>query len=70
MFLFKVHSLGLKFGIYEDYGVLTCEGYPGIIGHMKTDAQTFADWNVDYLKVDGCYSKPSTMDKGKKIQTS
>lgn len=24
-----VHSRGLKFGIYEDYGTLTCGGYPG-----------------------------------------
>jgi hypothetical protein len=24
-----VHSRGLKFGIYEDYGTLTCAGYPG-----------------------------------------
>uniref|UniRef100_A0A914BY81 Alpha-galactosidase n=1 Tax=Acrobeloides nanus TaxID=290746 RepID=A0A914BY81_9BILA len=23
-------------------------------GHIETDAQTFADWNVDYLKFDGC----------------
>ena len=26
-----VHSRGLKFGIYEDYGTLTCGGYPGDI---------------------------------------
>jgi alpha-N-acetylgalactosaminidase len=26
-----VHSKGLKFGIYEDYGFLTCAGYPGIM---------------------------------------
>ena len=24
-----VHSKGLKFGIYEDYGTYTCGGYPG-----------------------------------------
>ena len=24
-----IHKLGLKFGIYEDYGNLTCGGYPG-----------------------------------------
>ena len=51
-----VHSRGLKFGIYEDYGNFTCGGYPGILGHLKTDAQTFADWGVDYIKVDGCYA--------------
>jgi len=59
-----VHDLGLKFGIYEDYGNLTCGGYPGILGHMKTDAETFAEWGVDYVKLDGCYSDPDTMMQG------
>lgn len=31
---------------------------------MELDAQTFADWQVDYVKLDGCYSFPSQMDKG------
>ena len=35
-----VHSLGLKFGIYEDYGTATCEGYPGVIDHLELDAQS------------------------------
>ena len=26
--------------------------------------QTFADWGVDYLKLDGCYANPLKMDKG------
>ena len=30
-----VHSKGLKFGIYEDYGNFTCGGYPGVLGHMQ-----------------------------------
>ena len=30
-----VHSKGLKFGIYEDYGNFTCGGYPGILGHLE-----------------------------------
>lgn len=59
-----VHSRGLKFGIYEDYGNFTCAGYPGVLGHMDVDAQTFADWEVDYLKLDGCYADPRDMDKG------
>lgn len=59
-----VHSKGLKFGIYEDYGNFTCAGYPGIMGHLETDANTFADWNVDYVKLDGCYSMPNDMDRG------
>jgi len=59
-----IHNKGLKFGIYEDYGNFTCAGYPGILGHLETDANTFADWEVDYVKLDGCYSHPTDMDKG------
>lgn len=63
-FLLQIHSKGLKFGIYEDYGTHTCAGYPGIIGHMEIDAQTFADWDVDYVKLDGCYADIRDMDQG------
>ena len=35
---------------------------------METDAKTFADWGVDYVKLDGCYADPSEMDKGVLIQ--
>ena len=35
-----VHSLGLKFGIYEDYGTETCAGYPGVLGHLDQDAKS------------------------------
>lgn len=59
-----VHARGLKFGIYEDYGTLTCGGFPGSLDYLQKDAQTFADWTVDYLKLDGCYSDPKTMDAG------
>ncbi|XP_075234701.1 alpha-N-acetylgalactosaminidase-like isoform X2 [Lycorma delicatula] len=59
-----IHSKNLYFGIYEDYGNFTCAGYPGILGHMKTDAQLFKEWEVDYVKLDGCYSNISQMDKG------
>lgn len=59
-----VHSRGLKFGIYEDYGTLTCGGYPGSIDHLELDANTFAEWTVDYLKLDGCYADISQMDDG------
>ncbi|KAH7952825.1 hypothetical protein HPB49_001541 [Dermacentor silvarum] len=58
----KVRQKGLKFGIYTDVGPKTCDGFPGSYGHYKTDARTFADWGVDYVKVDGCNVKPSEMD--------
>ncbi|XP_023241723.1 alpha-N-acetylgalactosaminidase-like isoform X2 [Centruroides sculpturatus] len=59
-----MHDRNLKLGIYQDFGLLTCMGYPGIVGHMETDAKTFAEWNVDMVKLDGCHSSPKDMDKG------
>lgn len=59
-----IHSKGLKFGIYADYGTKTCAGYPGTIDHIQQDMDTFAAWGVDYLKLDGCYSDPDKMDTG------
>ena len=50
-----VHKKGLKFGIYACCGVKTCAGYPGSFEHEKQDAETFAEWGVDYLKYDNCY---------------
>ncbi len=49
-----VHSKGLKFGIYNCAGSLTCAGYPGSRGHEYQDARTYASWGVDYLKYDWC----------------
>lgn len=106
---------------FQDFGTLTCGGYPGSIFHMEKDSQvcflflftvqfmyvffnlciffknphnkllknyyichqlisflkclkqstfqvinfqTFADWGIDMLKVDGCYSCNSLMPKG------
>jgi alpha-galactosidase len=49
-----VHSLGLKFGIYEDAGTSTCAGYPGSLGYETQDANLFASWGIDYLKYDNC----------------
>ncbi|MHB1544849.1 MAG: glycoside hydrolase family 27 protein [Gammaproteobacteria bacterium] len=50
-----LHAKGLKFGIYEDAGYKTCQGKPGIYGHIQEDVRTFASWGVDYLKLDYCY---------------
>uniref|UniRef100_A0A6P7F031 Alpha-galactosidase n=1 Tax=Diabrotica virgifera virgifera TaxID=50390 RepID=A0A6P7F031_DIAVI len=59
-----IHSKGLKFGIYADYGTLTCAGYPGSKEYLKIDADRFAEWEVDYLKFDGCNSDWIFIDKG------
>jgi alpha-galactosidase len=56
-----VHALGLKFGIYEDSGYMTCGRFAGSGApdgggndHFVADARLFASWGVDYLKLDGC----------------
>ena len=53
-----VHSKGLKFGMYSCAGNLTFPGYPGSFEHEFTDARTFAEWGVDFLKYDYCYHSP------------
>ena len=49
-----VHSKGLKFGLYSDIGPKTCAGRPGAAGHFDIDAATYAEWGIDYIKVDWC----------------
>merc|ERR1719329_451433 len=49
-----MHSKGVRFGTYSDEGTKTCGGYPGTKDHEVDDANTFASWGVDYLKLDGC----------------
>jgi len=49
-----MHTRGLLLGMYEDIGTETCGGYPGSDGHFESDAQQFASWGVDALKLDGC----------------
>ncbi|KAF4211261.1 hypothetical protein CNMCM8980_006858 [Aspergillus fumigatiaffinis] len=51
---YNLKTQGFHLGIYQDAGNLTCGGYPGSFGHEALDAQTFAAWGIDYLKLDGC----------------
>jgi hypothetical protein len=59
-----MHSKGVRFGIYSDEGTKTCEGYPGSQGYEEIDAQTYASWGVDYLKLDGCYNNIAGYESG------
>jgi alpha-galactosidase len=52
-----VHSKGLKLGIYTDAGTNTCEGRPGSLNHEVQDAKTYAEWGIDYVKVDWCHAE-------------
>ena len=56
----QIHAMGLKLGIYESVGNTTCQRRPGMLGHYQQDAETFASWDVDFLKVDTCGSVGST----------
>ena len=52
----NIHSQGLKFGMYNDVGTNLCAGAAvGTCGHEKEDAHSYAEWGVDFLKVDNCY---------------
>jgi alpha-galactosidase len=49
-----VHGKGLLFGLYTDLGTKTCQGRPGSLGFHDIDAATYAEWGIDYIKVDWC----------------
>ncbi|MFB9833015.1 NPCBM/NEW2 domain-containing protein [Actinoallomurus acaciae] len=50
----QIHAMGLKLGIYESIGTVTCQKLPGSYGHYQQDADTFASWGIDLLKFDYC----------------
>ena len=52
-----VHGKGLKLGIYTDVGTFTCQQRPGSLNHELQDANTYASWGIDYVKVDWCHSE-------------
>ncbi|MGC9223351.1 MAG: glycoside hydrolase family 27 protein [Terracidiphilus sp.] len=49
-----VHSLGLKVGIHDSPGPVTCAGREASYGHEEQDAKTFASWGIDFVKYDWC----------------
>jgi alpha-galactosidase len=38
----------------SDRGYKTCAGRPGSLNYETKDANTYAAWGVDYLKLDSC----------------
>ncbi|XP_071950632.1 alpha-N-acetylgalactosaminidase-like [Antedon mediterranea] len=59
-----VHDHDLKLGIYNTFGKTTCMGYPGSQGFLEIDAKTFAEWEVDMLKMDGCFTPVELIPDG------
>ena len=64
-----VHSKGLRLGIYSSPGPKTCAGFEGSYGHEEQDAQTYANWGIDYLKYDLC-SFGTIMEKAGSKETA
>jgi alpha-galactosidase len=50
-----VHSKGLSFGLYTCGGTQTCVGgRVGSMGFWTEDAESYASWGVDWVKMDWC----------------
>ena len=49
-----IHGLGLKVGIHDSPGPVTCSGREASYGHEEQDAETFASWGIDFIKYDWC----------------
>ena len=46
-----IHARNGTFGLYTAESPRTCGGYPASANDERVDADTFARWGVDYLKV-------------------
>jgi alpha-galactosidase len=58
-----IHSNGLLAGIYTDAGSTGCGGGDqGSYGHYQQDANTFAAWGFDAVKVDFCGGTAQQLD--------
>lgn len=55
-FIKKLNSMGLKYGIYGAASGVTCGENPGQLYYEDIDAQTYAEWGVEFLKSDNCAS--------------
>ena len=51
----QVNDLGMKLGIYSSNGTLTCEDLPASLYNERIDAETFAEWGIEYFKYDYCH---------------
>ena len=57
----EIHSMGMKFGIYESAGYITCQHLPGSLGAIYTkpllmpeyeeqDAKLFSSWGINTFR--------------------
>ncbi|MBE6834723.1 MAG: hypothetical protein E7515_00565 [Ruminococcaceae bacterium] len=53
----RINALGFKVGLYSSNGTLTCEDLPASLGNERIDAETLAEWGVEYFKYDFCHNE-------------
>ena len=53
-----VNERGLKLGLYSSNGTRTCEDYPASLYHEAVDADSLAEWGIEYFKYDFCHNIP------------
>ena len=54
----KVNALGISLGVYSSNGTATCEDLTASLYHERLDAETIAEWGVEYFKYDFCHNEP------------
>ena len=53
----ELNEMGFKVGLYTSNGTLTCEDLPASLYNEAIDADTLAQWGVEYFKYDFCHNK-------------
>lgn len=51
----EINDMGFKVGLYTSNGTLTCEDLPASLYNEAIDADTLAQWGVEYFKYDFCH---------------
>ncbi|MGL5379609.1 NPCBM/NEW2 domain-containing protein [Clostridium sp.] len=53
----QINERGMKVGVYTSNGDFTCEDLPASLGNERIDAETFAEWGIEYFKYDYCHNR-------------
>ena len=53
----EINELGFKVGLYTSNGTGTCEDLPASLYNEAIDADTLAEWGVEYFKYDFCHNE-------------
>lgn len=51
-----MNDRGMKLGLYSSNGYFTCEDYPASLRKERFDADSLAEWGVEYFKYDFCHN--------------